>query len=107
MDFKIATLLLFLSTLFTQYSFSQNYTLTPKTDSALVHFSVFDAQNNPLQTNIYFYGKATKKTFSLPTQTAQNNKNEILLPNDDTYLVYSSISTLAYQVPITKQENQF
>lgn len=92
-----------------QKSFSQNssYSLTPKVDSALVRFSVFDSQNNPLQTEIYFYGKTSKNTFSLSNKTAQNNQNEILLPNNDTYLVYSSISVLAYQIPVSNQENQF
>ena len=106
MKFKVVAFLLFISTLYIQYSFAQDYSLIPKVDSALVRFSVFDAQHQPLQTYIYFYGKATKKTFSLPTQTAENNKNEILLPNGDTYLVYSSISSIAYQVHVTEVENQ-
>ncbi|WP_291726930.1 hypothetical protein [Bernardetia sp.] len=105
--FVLFFLTLLLSIFSTKSSFSQNYSLTPKPDSALVRFSVFDAQNQPLQTYIFFYGKQTKKTFSLAGKSNENNQNEILLPNKDTYLVYSSISTIAYQVPITNQENQF
>ena len=93
-----------------QNSFSQNssYSLTPKVDSALVRFSVFDAQNKPLQTKICFYGKNTKKTFCVEDEISKaNNQNEILLPNNDTYLVYSSISVLAYQIPVSDVENQF
>lgn len=93
-----------------QKSFSQNssYSLSPKIDSALVRFSVFDAQNKPLQTKICFYGKNAKKTFCVEDQISKaNNQNEILLPNNDTYLVYSSISVLAYQIPVSTQENQF
>ncbi len=93
-----------------QKGFSQNssYSLSPKIDSALVRFSVFDAQNKPLQTKICFYGKNTKKTFCIEDEISKaNNQNEILLPNNDTYLVYSSISVLAYQIPVSDVENQF
>jgi hypothetical protein len=93
-----------------QNSFSQtdSYSLSPKIDSALVRFSVFDAANKPLQVKICFYGKNTKKTFCINEEISKaNNQNEILLPNNDTYLVYSSISVLAYQIPVSTQENQF
>lgn len=109
---SVVFFLAFISTtfLFIQNSFSQtdSYSLTPKTDSSLVRFSVFDAANKLLQTKICFYGKTTKKTFCINEEISKaNNQNEILLPNNDTYLVYSSISILAYQIPVSDIENQF
>ncbi len=84
-----------------------SYSLSPKTDSALVRFSIFDSDNKILQTNIFFYGKKNKKTFGLQSKTLEDNQNEILLPNNDTYLVYSSISAIAYQIEVSDTENQF
>lgn len=111
---KIKSIVFFLASisffvfLFTQNSFAQSSSsLSPKLDSALVRFSVVDAQNKPLQTEIYFYGKTSKKTFSLSNKIAEKTQNEILLPNNDTYLVYSSFSIVAYQIPVSNQENQF
>jgi hypothetical protein len=109
--FLILTSTIFLSI---QNGFAQtdSYSVSPKIDSALVRFSVFDANNKPLQTKICFYGKTTKKTFCIKddefqNQSKTNNQNEILLPNNDTYLVYSSISILAYQLIVSDVENQF
>ncbi|AFM02561.1 hypothetical protein Fleli_0050 [Bernardetia litoralis DSM 6794] len=109
---SIVFFLFFISTtfLFVQNGFSQtnSYSLSPKVDSALVRFSIFDAANKPLQTKVCFYGKNTKKTFCINEEISKaNNQNEILLPNNDTYLVYSSISVLAYQIPVSDIENQF
>lgn len=80
-----------------------NQQLGSTKDSALIKFSVVDLENKPFATKVFFFGIRNKKNNYL----CEENTSKILLPNNNTYIVYSKLLMESYQLPITNVVNQF
>ncbi|MBN2893006.1 MAG: hypothetical protein JXL97_14150 [Bacteroidales bacterium] len=69
-------------------------------DSVLLSYSIVNQDLKPLKMDLFFYGQKSGKTFVCKT-------NEILLPNDEIYVIYTSLSTESYELPVANAPNQY
>jgi len=66
------------------------------TDSALIFFSVADQKGQAFESEIGFYSPTTQKTVYCSSQIGN-----VILPINDTYVVYSKLSSDSYELPLS------
>ena len=75
--------------------------LQPTAEMALVQFLAVDLKQDTLKTPICFFGKKTKKIY-----TAEAKIGKVLLPNADTYIIYSRYAAEQYEITTTEKPKQ-
>ena len=77
--------------------------MKPSKKEALIEFQLTDSKQEPIDLEVFFYGKKTKKVYSIDAKGSQTN--QILLPNADTYVIYTQKAPGSFEIPISSRKN--